>query len=373
MQENEEFATAMPGIRQQQHHRNKGPTTKAGGGVRVQKGAFTGEGRGDKRGFHSVTDKISALQGPMYDLQSSIVDNEEKKFTNACRLWVGNLPKGFTEKEFKELFTPYGELDQKELYYDEAKRFGFIRMDYKVNAEKAKQELHLKNIKNCRIIVRFSSPGCALKIRNLSPWVTNELLEVAFGVFGDLEKAIVITDDRGKPTGEGIIEFCRKNAVYGALRKCQQGLFFITASPRPVIVEPLAVVYDGDGLKEMDINKNSQEYLKDRQLGPRFAQPGSFESVYGNKWKQIYEIYDKKKEMLEKELLLEEKKLLEQIDLEQFEYETQLLRDQVREREEQIAFGGGQNMGGMDYGGGYMQGNGNENQGYTGYNRGGWH
>lgn len=40
----------------------------------------------------------------------------------------------------------------------------------------------MKDYKGRQLKIRFSSPGTALKIRNLSTWVTNELLEKAFSV-----------------------------------------------------------------------------------------------------------------------------------------------------------------------------------------------
>ena len=34
--------------------------------------------------------------------------------------------------------------------------------------------------------MRFAPVGAAIKVKNLSQWVTNELLEYAFSVFGDV-------------------------------------------------------------------------------------------------------------------------------------------------------------------------------------------
>lgn len=48
-------------------------------------------------------------------------------------------------------------------------------------------------------------------------------------------------------------------------------------SPRPVIVEQMALVDDNEGMSEININKRNPEYVKERQQGPRFAHPGSFE------------------------------------------------------------------------------------------------
>ena len=53
--------------------------------------------------------------------------------------------------------------------------------------------------------------------------------------------------------------------------------FSLRRSPRPVIVEQMALVDDNEGMSEININKRNPEYVKERQLGPRFAQIGSFE------------------------------------------------------------------------------------------------
>lgn len=48
-------------------------------------------------------------------------------------------------------------------------------------------------------------------------------------VFGELEKAIVVTDERGRATGDGIVEFCKKPSANLALKKCNEGCFFMVA------------------------------------------------------------------------------------------------------------------------------------------------
>ena len=50
----------------------------------------------------------------------------EKKFTQRCRLFVGNLTPDTTEDEFKEMFRKYGEVS--EVFLNKAKGFGFIRL-----------------------------------------------------------------------------------------------------------------------------------------------------------------------------------------------------------------------------------------------------
>ena len=77
--------------------------------------------------------------------------------------------------------------------------------------------------------VRFATHGAALKVKYLGPHVTNELLAQAFSIFGELERAVVIVDDRGKPTGEGIVEFARKPGAQSALKRISEGVFMLGA------------------------------------------------------------------------------------------------------------------------------------------------
>ena len=62
-------------------------------------------------------------------------------------------------------------------------------------------------------------------MKYLPSHVTNELLTEAFTQFGIVERAVVIVDDRGKPTGEGIVEFGRKPAANSALTRIANGCF----------------------------------------------------------------------------------------------------------------------------------------------------
>lgn len=67
-----------------------------------------------------------------------------------------------------------------------------------------------------------------MKVKNLSPWISNELLEAAFSVFGDVERAVVVVDDRGRPIGEGIVEYARKQSAQLAIKRCNEGCYLLT-------------------------------------------------------------------------------------------------------------------------------------------------
>jgi len=69
------------------------------------------------------------------------------------------------------------------------------------------------------------------------------------------------------------------------------------------------------------------------KTGPRFAEPGSFEFEYGSKWKGLYEMKKQKLQALEREMKLEEDKLIAQMEFARYEHETEALRAKLRERE----------------------------------------
>lgn len=77
--------------------------------------------------------------------------------------------------------------------------------------------------------VRFATHSAALSVKNLSPFVSNELLDEAFSQFGLVERAVVVVDDRGRSAGRGIVEFASRTAAKKALDRCNEGVFLLTA------------------------------------------------------------------------------------------------------------------------------------------------
>lgn len=55
------------------------------------------------------------------------------------------------------------------------------------------------------------------------------MLYHTFSAFGEVERAVHIVDEKGKPTGEGVIEFERKNSATEALNQIKDRVFLITA------------------------------------------------------------------------------------------------------------------------------------------------
>lgn len=188
----------------------------------------------------------------------------EKPFSGRARLYVGNLTPDTTEEQLKELMSQFGEVG--EMFYNPEKNFGFLRLSTRADAEKAKRELDGKMRNGRAMKVRFAPHQAAIKVSNLGPWVSNELLYLSFSIFGDIERCFVHVDDRGRSKGEGVVEFERKPSALEALRKCQEGCFFLTAALRPVIVQLIDETDDEDGLQEKMLPKRSPEYNYEREV-----------------------------------------------------------------------------------------------------------
>merc|ERR1719510_2364136 len=256
----------------------------------------------------------------------------EKKFNMRARLFIGNIGDGTTEENLKEMISQYGEVG--ETFFQKEKRFAFLRMATRTEAESAKRALdgYLHNGRNMK--VRLSPHQGAIKVSNLSPWVSNELLYLAFSVFGDMERAFVSCDERGQSKEEGVVEFVNKHSAMESIRRCSDYCFFLTTTLRPVFVELMdGLEPDEDGLQDYMLQKRNQDYFFERSAIPRFAKQQSFEFEYGNKWKQLYEMKKAKLLALDREMKLEESKLIAQMEYSRYEHETESLRATLRQKE----------------------------------------
>ncbi|XP_027011996.1 paraspeckle component 1 isoform X2 [Tachysurus fulvidraco] len=257
----------------------------------------------------------------------------EKTFTQRCRLFIGNLPTDITEEDFRKLFAKYGEAN--EVFINRDRGFGFIRLESRTLAEIAKAELDGTVLRNRPIRIRFATHGAALTVRNLSPVVTNELLEQAFSQFGPVERAVVVVDDRGRPTGKGIVEFANKPAARKALDRCAEGALLLTTSPRPVIVEPTEQCDEEDGLSEKLLQKSAQ-YHKEREQPPRFAQPGTFEFEYSSRWKALDEMEKQQREQVKRNIQEAKEKLEAEMETAKHEHQLMMMRQDLMRRQEEL-------------------------------------
>ncbi|XP_049606062.1 splicing factor, proline- and glutamine-rich isoform X1 [Syngnathus scovelli] len=264
---------------------------------------------------------------------SMLLKPGEKSYTQRCRLFVGNLPNDITEENFRKIFAKYGE--PSEVFINKGKGFGFIRLESRALAEIAKAELDDLPMKGRSLRVRFATHSAALSVKNLSPFVSNELLEEAFSQFGMIERAVVIVDDRGRSTGKGIVEFASKPAARKALDRCNEGVFLLTTSPRPVVVEPLEQCDDQDGLPEKLAQKNPR-YQVEREEPPRFARPGTFEFEYSKRWKSLDEMEKQQRQQVDKNMMEAREKLESEMEEAYHEHQANMLRQDLLRRQEEL-------------------------------------
>ncbi|TMS11915.1 Paraspeckle component 1 [Larimichthys crocea] len=257
----------------------------------------------------------------------------EKTFTQRSRLFVGNLPVDIPEEEFKNMFAKYGDVN--EVFLNRERGFGFLRLETRTLAEIAKAELDGTMLNNRPIRIRLATHGAALTVRNLLPTVTNELLEQAFSQFGPVERAIVVTDDRGRPSGRGIVEFAMKGAARKALERCTEGALLLTTTPCPAIVEPTEHFDDEDGLPEKVLQK-IPKYHKEREQLPHFAQPGTFEFEYSSRWKALHEMEKQQREQVDKNIKEAKEKLVAELEAAKHEHQLMLMRQDLMRRQEEL-------------------------------------
>jgi len=74
------------------------------------------------------------------------------------KMYVGNLIYSMTEKELKNLFTPFGEVLYSRIITDhytrQSKNIGYVKMAVKEEGKRAVEGLNGKNINDRNIIVR---------------------------------------------------------------------------------------------------------------------------------------------------------------------------------------------------------------------------
>ena len=49
-------------------------------------------------------------------------------------------------------------------------------------------------------------------------------------MFGEVERAVVLTDERSKSIGRGFVEFVRRSSAQNAVHRCKEGNFLLARS-----------------------------------------------------------------------------------------------------------------------------------------------
>jgi len=222
------------------------------------------------------------------------------------RLFIGSLSTEVKEDELKEMFSKYGNIV--EFYVNSQKNFAFIRIDSRDGAQRALAELDGKTVHGRQIRVKRAPHHARVWVGKLPYNVSNEILADAFSMFGEVERAVVACDERGKSKGWGYVEFKRKNSVLAAIARASEGNLLLTASPQPVKVEAWAFTDDEVGVDSRLAAFTAPDHMR---VPPRFARQGELEHKLAEKWKQLYAEEAKLKADLQKQIT-EKKAVLEQ-------------------------------------------------------------
>lgn len=163
---------------QNPHQSNQQQSNQQHDGMRRQFGNRDGR-RGED---FMIQQRLKQLNGPTHELPP--IEHNEVKFSGRNRLYVGNLPQDVKEEDLRDWFKPFGEIN--EAFVNNEKNFAFLKVDYHANAERAKRELDGSIHKNRPIRIRFAPNATTIRVKNLTPFVTNELLHKAFEIFGSV-------------------------------------------------------------------------------------------------------------------------------------------------------------------------------------------
>uniref|UniRef100_A0A0N4ZPJ9 RRM domain-containing protein n=1 Tax=Parastrongyloides trichosuri TaxID=131310 RepID=A0A0N4ZPJ9_PARTI len=257
--------------------------------------------------------------------------NPVTQYSRSSRLFVGNLPPNMTEDELKDIFSKVGEA--REIYLS-GKSYAFLRMENDGVASIARTVLDGTTHKGFSIRVRFAQHAAQIKISELDPTVSNQMLYQMFSVFGEVQHAEHFCNDKNEATGEGVIMFEKKNSATDAVEAINNYVVSFTKTIKPIKAE-LATDNEDGGWPERLASKK-RNLLDGKLPGPLVAKPNSFEENVGRRWKELYEIENKRRLAFEAELKSEREKFESDIYFEIQEHEANRIREDIRQRQEQL-------------------------------------
>jgi len=257
----------------------------------------------------------------------------EKKFSGRCRLFVANLHNTTTEQELKELFSEFGETG--EVYVNRDKGFGFIRMDFRHNAEMAKLTLDKKLVKGRNIQVRYATHASAIELHGLDNFASNDFIEKAMSTFGAVERCVVVCDDRGRSKGYAVVEFEWKKSAAKVLDRLKDEMFVLGRLPKPVFAKPFVLTDEEEGVQEESLER-LEGLETERAHEPRFISPNSFEYTWAKRWRDLFIEEQDKKARLEQEMTDARCKLEFEMEAAIRQQEASRIREELARRQEEL-------------------------------------
>lgn len=164
-------------------------------------------------------------------------DGAEFGKTGNHKIFVGNLPPNTDQKALSQALTSrLPGVGVKECWVS-AGNYAFMLLDTRYNVIRTCQELDGTELLGRQVRVRPAYKNTAVKVHDIPNECGNRMLMQAFSVFGEVERAIVATDEKGNSLGWGLVEFARKPAMAKAVADCKERPFLIGRDAIPVRVE----------------------------------------------------------------------------------------------------------------------------------------
>ncbi|ELW48449.1 Non-POU domain-containing octamer-binding protein [Tupaia chinensis] len=92
---------------------------------------------------------------------------------------------------------------------------------------------------------------------------------------------------------------------------------------------------DDEGLPEKLVIKN-QQFHKEREQSPRFAQPGSFEYEYAMCWKALIEMEKQQQDQVDCNIKEAQEKLEMEMEADRHEHQVMLMRQDLMRHQEEL-------------------------------------
>jgi len=230
-------------------------------------------------------------------------NNEPKAPPLYSRLYIGSLIPATTDADVRELLKPFG-VKVVDMYLNAPKGFAFAKLEGKESAVRVAAKLNGSKFKGRVLRATRAYNNASLWVGDLNPYVTNELLFEAFSQFGQVERAIVSTDDKGFSNTWGKVEFAKKRDALRALKSCEDGWILLTRSWKPVRVA--TYVHRDEDEEGFKYERMRETPLSHAELSThvRFAKgmPESLEFEYAQKWMSLFAREKNRKAALREEL-----------------------------------------------------------------------
>ncbi|XP_061092430.1 RNA-binding protein 4.2 isoform X3 [Conger conger] len=110
------------------------------------------------------------------------------------KIFIGNLSQDTTAEDLRSVFSQYGTVTE----CDVLKRYGFVHMDSRGDAEEAIRNLNQKDLNGMAMNVELSrgksKASTKLHVSNLSSGCTNQELRSKFEEFGPVVECDIVKD-----------------------------------------------------------------------------------------------------------------------------------------------------------------------------------